>query len=413
MMSRRRIRLAGAAISLVAVLGVSGCEWDGLNSVPMPGAVGTGEGSWQVDIQMPNVTTLTRNSPVMVNDVPVGTVTGIKVENWHALVTVSLEKGIALPANAIARIGQTSLLGSNHVELSAPTNEPAQGRLKAGDVIPLERAGAYPTTEQTLSSLSVVLNGGGISQVETITKELDATFKGRTDAIRDLLPQLNQLTGTLDKQTNDIIAAMSGLDRFAGVLSQQKDDVADAVTKIHPALTVLADRRENITKTLTALGGLSDTVQQIIDQGGGNLKADLANLEPALQSLAATGGKLADSLQWLLTFPFPIKNIDKVIKGDYMNLFMTVDLTAARLDSNFLTGTPLGGAFGGAQATLGEGTHPAPPQGKGDPLTDPLKPSAQNPTPAPTPSIAGLPPIPGLPAIPGLTVPAQQGADGK
>ncbi|MEU6587573.1 MCE family protein [Nocardia sp. NPDC046763] len=414
MTSRRRIRLAGMAISLVALFGVGGCSWDGLNSVSMPGAPGTGAGAWHVRVQMPNVTTLTRNSPVMVNDVAVGSVTGIEVENWHALVTLSLDKGVTLPANAIARIGQTSLLGSNHVELAAPTDQPAQGRLQDGDLIPLDRAAAYPTTEQTLSSLSVVLNGGGISQVETITKELDATFKNRTDAIRDLLPQLNQLTTTLDKQTADIIAAMSGLDRFAGVFAQQKDDVTKAITQIHPALTVLADRRENITKAITALGGLSDTVQKVIDQGGDNLKADLSNLEPALQSLASTGGKLADSLQWLLSFPFPIKNIDKVIKGDYMNLFMTVDLTGARLDSNFLTGTPLGGSLGGAQATLGTGiTGAKTPQGIGDPLTDPLKTAPQTTTPTPTPSIAGLPPIPGLPAIPGLTVPAQQGGDGK
>ncbi|MGY2062617.1 MCE family protein, partial [Nocardia gipuzkoensis] len=197
--------------------------------------------------------------------------------DWHALVTVSLDKDVRLPANAIARIGQTSLLGSNHVELAAPPQgtEP-QGRLKNGDVIPLDRAGTFPSTEQTLSSLSVVLNGGGISQLETITHELNATFTGRQDAIRDLLPQLTQLTTTLDQQTGDIIAAMSGLDRFAGQLAQQKDQVAAAIQNIHPALTVLADRRENITKTITALGDLSEVVQRVIAQGGDDLKANLA-----------------------------------------------------------------------------------------------------------------------------------------
>ncbi|MBL1077513.1 MCE family protein [Nocardia sp. 2] len=409
----RRIRLAGMTIGLVAVLGVSGCQWDGLNSLPLPGAEGTGEGSWQVRIQMPNVTMLTPNSPVKVNDVSVGTVRKIEVEDWHALVTVSLEKGVELPANAVARVGQTSLLGSNHLELDAPEGEPAQGRLQDGDVIPLSRAGAFPTTEQTLSSLSVVLNGGGMSQVETITRELNATFTGRTDAIRDLLPQLTELTTTLDQQTGDIIAAMAGLDRFGGVLAQQKDQVAAAITTIHPALTVLADRRVNITNAITSLADLSDVVQRIIDEGGDSLKANVANLEPALKSLADTGGKLAESLQWLLTFPFPIKNIDKVIKGDYMNLWMTADLTASRLDSNFLTGTALGGSLGGVQSTLGLGIGvPATAMGTGDPLTDPYKNPAE--TTAPEPSIPGLPPIPGLPAIPGLTVPADgQGGTGQ
>lgn len=398
---RGRKTAACLAIGVALALGVTGCEWDGLNSLPMPGAAGTGAGSWQVKIQMPNVTTLTRNSPVMVNDVTVGTVTGIELEGWHALVTVSLEKDVNLPANAIARIGQTSLLGSNHLELAAPSDGTGQGKLKGGDVIPLERAGAYPTTEQTLSSLSVVLNGGGISQLENITGELDKAFKGRTDAIRDLLPQLNTLIGTLDGQTTDIIDAMSGLDRFSGILAQQKDRLANAIDNIHPALTVLADKRENITKTLTALGGLSDAVDKIIQNGGDNLKANLANIWPALEQIANTGNNLTTALSMLLTFPFPMHYMDGAIKGDYLNVKITFDLTGARLAKNFLTDTPFGPRYAGVEGALGQvgGTPGAPV----DPKNAPLQPHPD--TPAPMPSIPGLPPIPGLPAIPGITVP--------
>ncbi|MGW4769291.1 MCE family protein [Nocardia sp. NPDC004278] len=401
MMRRRRMRLAGAAIGVAVALGVSGCQWDGLNSLPMPGAAGNDPNAYEVKIQMPNVTTLTRNSPVRVNDVTVGTVQKIEVEGWHALVTVTLNHDVKLPANSTAKIGQTSLLGSNHLELAAPKDVPPQGELKAGDVIPLERAGVYPTTEQTLSSLSVVLNGGGISQLETITHELNAAFTGRQDAIRDLLPQLTQLTTTLDTQTKDIIDAMGGLDRFAGTLAQQKDRVAAAIEQIHPALTVLADRRENITNTITALGDLSDVVQRILTQGGDDLKANLRNLAPVLETLASTGNSLVEVMRLIFTFPFPMKNLDNAVKGDYMNLLMTVDLTGKRLDSNFLTGTPLGGRFGGVEGALGGLAGSA--EGNSDPATAPLQPSTA--TPAPTPSIPGLPPIPGLPAIPGLTVP--------
>ncbi|MET8876388.1 MCE family protein [Nocardia sp. NPDC004604] len=409
-MRRRGMRLAGAAIGVAIALGVSGCQWDGLNSLPMPGAAGNDPNAYEVKIQMPNVTTLTRNSPVRVNDVTVGTVQKIEVEGWHALVTVTLKHDVKLPANSTAKIGQTSLLGSNHLELAAPKDVPPQGELKAGDVIPLDRAGVYPTTEQTLSSLSVVLNGGGISQLETITHELNAAFTGRQDAIRDLLPQLTQLTTTLDTQTKDIIDAMGGLDRFAGTLAQQKDRVAAAIEQIHPALTVLADRRENITNTITALGDLSDVVQRILTQGGDDLKVNLRNLAPVLETLASTGNSLVEVMRLIFTFPFPMKNLDNAVKGDYMNLLMTVDLTGKRLDSNFLTGTPLGGRFGGVEGALGGLAGSA--EGNSDPATAPLQPSTA--TPAPTPSIPGLPPIPGLPAIPGLTVPpAGQGGAGR
>ncbi|WP_194817109.1 MCE family protein [Nocardia sp. XZ_19_385] len=402
---RGRKRVAGLAIGLAIALGATGCQWDGLNSLPLPGAKGTGEGAWEVKIQMPNVTTLNRNSPVRVNDVTVGTVTGIEVEGWHALVTVSLEKDVTLPANATAKIGQTSLLGSNHVELAAPKDVAAQGRLQPGGLIPLERAGAFPTTEQVLSSLSVVLNGGGISQLQNITGELNKALVGNTDAIRDLLPQLNTLIGTLDTQTKDIIAAMSGLDRFSGILARQQDQLASAIENIHPALTVLADRRETITQTLTALGGLSDVVSRIVDNGGDNLTTDLANLWPLLDEVANTGNHLSTTLGMLLTFPFSMHHMDGAVRGDYLNVKITYDLTSERLSKNFLTGTPLGKRYAGVEGVLGQagGTDGDPI----DPTTAPMRePKAENPQ---QPSLPGLGPIPGLPAIPGITVPEGSG----
>ncbi|WP_040864704.1 MCE family protein [Nocardia exalbida] len=414
--TRRLHRTATVAVGLAVALGVSGCEWDGLNSLPMPGTEGTAPGSYEVRIQMPNVTTLTRNSPVRVHDVAVGAVSKIEVEDWHALVTVKLNPDVQLPANAVAKIGQTSLLGSNHLELAAPTDQAPEGRLRAGDVIPLARAGTYPTTEQVLSSLSVVLNGGGVAQLETITHELNSALTGREEAIRDLLPQLNELTTNLDRQTGDIIAAMSGLDRLGGQLAEQREVVAAAIEQIHPALTVLADRRANITRALTALGELSDVVRRIVDASGEDLKANLRSLVPALKSLSDTGGDLTEALKILATFPFPMKNLDHAIKGDYLNLFMTVDITGKRLDSNFLTGTPLGGRFGGVEGALGS-FAPGTAAQNGDPATGPLQ--APPPTASqPAPTIPGLPPIPGLPAIPGLTVPmpgnsAPQGGPGQ
>ena len=39
-------------------------------------------------------------------------------------------------------------------------------------MIPLSSSSAYPSTEQTLSAVSLVLNGGGLGQVQDITQTL-------------------------------------------------------------------------------------------------------------------------------------------------------------------------------------------------------------------------------------------------
>lgn len=347
-------RAASAAAATVAVaLCVTGCGWRGLNSLPLPGTQGTGSGSYRVYVQMPDVTTLTQNSPVMVDDVTVGSVSDIQVQGWHALVTVSLNPDVRLPANATAKIGQTSLLGSTHVELAPPTDQPPQGTLVNGATIPLDRAEVYPTTEQTLSAVSVVLNGGGFAAIGDITRELDAALGGRGAAVRDLLTQLTTLTTTLDAQKADIVTALTGLDRLGQEFAAQAPVLAAALQQIPPALQVLVSQRPHLTDALVQLGRLSDVANRIVNDDGANIQADLHQLDPILKSLADTGNHLTGVLSLLPTFPFPLREYQHAAKGDYFNLFMTVDLTAKRIDSNFLTGTPLGGIWGGVQADHG------------------------------------------------------------
>ena len=69
---------------------------------------------------MPDTLALNVNSRVRVADVFVGTVRAIELKNWVATLTLDMDSGIKLPENATARIGQTSLLGTQHVELAAP-----------------------------------------------------------------------------------------------------------------------------------------------------------------------------------------------------------------------------------------------------------------------------------------------------
>ncbi|WP_201377313.1 MlaD family protein, partial [Mycobacterium intracellulare] len=145
-------------------------------SFTLPGTKGGGPGAYTIQAQMPDVQNLQRNSRVRVNDVTVGNVTNIELQGWHALVTMRIDGDVDLPANAIAAVGQTSLLGSVHVELAAPTGVPPQGKLRNGSLIRLWSASSYPSTERTLAAVSLLLNGGGLGQLQDITKSLSTAF---------------------------------------------------------------------------------------------------------------------------------------------------------------------------------------------------------------------------------------------
>jgi phospholipid/cholesterol/gamma-HCH transport system substrate-binding protein len=164
----------------VLALALAGCAgWQGLNSLPLPGVQGTGPGGFTIQAQMPDVDNIEPNSRVRVGDVNVGTVTKIERHGSHALVTMKLNGDVQLPANATAKLGQTSLLGSLHIELAPPTDVPPQGKLHEGSLIPLESSGKYPSTEQTLAAIALLLNGGGIGNIQDITDALSIAFTGR------------------------------------------------------------------------------------------------------------------------------------------------------------------------------------------------------------------------------------------
>ncbi len=117
-----------------------------------------------------------------------------------------LNGDVQLPANATARVGQTSLLGSLHVELAPPTGVAPEGRLHEGSLIPLSSGSSYPTTEQTLAAISLLLNGGGVGQIQDITKALATAFNGREGDLRSLIEQLDKFISYANDQKGDIIS---------------------------------------------------------------------------------------------------------------------------------------------------------------------------------------------------------------
>ncbi|MDO3402963.1 MCE family protein [Mycolicibacterium neoaurum] len=331
------------ALSCVAVLGavatVSACEWRGLNSLPMPGTEGGGPGSFEIRAELPDVGYIQENSRVRVGDANVGTITKIERVDWHALVTMSLNENVELPANSTAKIGQTSLLGSLHVELAPPTDAPPEGRLHEGSLIPLENGGAYPGTDKTLSALSLVLNGGGIGEVQDITMSFATAFAGREADLRNLIGQLDQFMTRLDQQTTDIIAATESFNGLVSQVADQKPVLDRAIHTIPDALAVLAEQRQSLVDAADSFGKFSALATDTVNRSKDSLIAELHQVGPVLRSLADAGPALTRSLDFIGTFPWPKGPLDKWIRGDYANITAIADLTLSRIDNNLFSGT--------------------------------------------------------------------------
>jgi phospholipid/cholesterol/gamma-HCH transport system substrate-binding protein len=373
-MRRVRSRLGALAVVALVATVLSGCAWHGLNSLTLPGTAGHGAGAFQIQAQLPDVSTLQENSRVRVGDVTVGTVTKIERQGWHALITMTVNKDVALPANAIATVGQTSLLGSSHVELAAPGGVAPEGRLHGGSLIPLASGGAYPNTEQTLAALSLLLNGGGLGQVQDITKAFSTAFAGREADLRSVIGQLDEFIGRLNAQTDDIIAASESLNGLAGQFAANKPVLDNALRTIPDALSVLAEQRTHLADALDTFGKFSALTADSVNQSKDNLVAELKDLGPVLESLGDAGPALTRSLSLLATFPWPKETLANWMRGDYANLTAVIDMTLSRIDSALFTGTRFEGDLTKLELQWGRTIGQTPsPYTAGNPLIIPYR----------------------------------------
>lgn len=371
-MNRIRLRLGVSA--LLVMLTISGCGWKGLNSLPMPGTEGDGPGAFTVQVQLPDVTTVQQNSRVRVGDVTVGTVTKIERQDWHALVTIKLDGSVNLPANAIATVGQTSVFGSTHVELAPPSHIAPEGRLHNGSLIPLSSGAAYPTTEQTLSALSLLLNGGGVGQIQEITREFSAAFAGREQDLRSLIHQLDEFIAHVNDQTGDIIAATDSLNNLVGQFAERKPVLDTALQTIPDALAVLKDQRANLAEALDRFGKFSALTADSVNQTKASLVQELKDLGPVLESLANAGPALTRSLSFLSTLPWTKETVTNAFRGDYANMTLVVDMTLSRIDSSLFTGTRWEGNLTELELQWGRTVGQMPsPYTAGNPLTIPYR----------------------------------------
>lgn len=332
-------RTVAALATSVLMASLAGCGWQGVNSLPLPGTEGKGDGSYTVQAQLPDVTNIQQNSRVRVADVTVGHISRIELQGGHALVSMSLNQDVDLPANATATVGMTTIFGSLHIELAPPTNEPPRGRLHEGSLIPLSRAGAFPTPEQTLAALSLVLNGGGVGQAGDITEALSTAFHGREGDLKSLVRQSEQFAINLNDQSSDIIAATDSLNNLVGKFAAQQPVLDRAVTTIPDALAVLNEQRGNLVDAADQLGKFSALTTDTVNKSKENLVRELEQVGPVLESLANAGPSLTRSLGLIPTYPFPNANIDKFQRGDYTNLTAVIDLTLSRIDAALFTGT--------------------------------------------------------------------------
>lgn len=268
-----------AAVALVVALVAGGCSLR---------TAGSPKGDLTLTARFDDVHNLVVGHSVKLADVTVGTVTGVDLDGYRAVVTMSIAEDHPVPDGTTAVLAKTSLLGEQYVELRLPDGwAPGSGGglLRDGDEITRTTTEAEfeEVTERAVEFLGAIT----ARDLRTIVGTGASVLGGRGGDLHELIADLSAVVVDLDSQRQQIATTIDGFARLTRDLAANDDRVAGLVDDLASASVTLAANRDRMISTLEGIRDLSAiTVDEVFGPHLDDLISTLHDLDPIVATVA-------------------------------------------------------------------------------------------------------------------------------
>jgi phospholipid/cholesterol/gamma-HCH transport system substrate-binding protein len=223
------------------------------------------------------------NDDVRVVGVPVGKIDSIEPRATDVKITMTVQDGVKLPADAKAIVVAPNLVSARFVQFTpAYTGGPT---LADGASIGLDRTGVpveWDEVKQQLTQLSAQLGpqqGALQGPLSAFVNQAADTFDGNGDSFRQALRELSQTAGRLGDSRSDLFGTIRNLQVLINALSNSNEQIVQFSNHVASVSQVLADSSTNLDATL-------GTLNQALTDVRGFLKDNNAALIGQVNKLA-------------------------------------------------------------------------------------------------------------------------------
>jgi phospholipid/cholesterol/gamma-HCH transport system substrate-binding protein len=317
-----RVRKLGVPlVAIASVMLLSSCALS-LQSLPKISSVGSD--TYALHAVFANVLNLPDDAQVRNGAEVIGQVSDISTKNFEADLTLDIKKAVQIPVGTTAQVRFDNPLGDEYVALESPSSisvgsstGSAGPYLKPGALIPETLTSTAPSVEDTFGALSLVLNGGGINQLQVIIHELNNTFDGNQ-------PQIRSFLGTIDSGLNSLASgrvaidnALTSIEGLTRKLNGGRNTIANGINSLAPAVGVLASENGQIQSLIGELSDLGSIGTRVAEQSGQDSVNDVKALLPVVQQLQSVSQQLGPDLSTLARFE---AETPKIAPGDYLQV---------------------------------------------------------------------------------------------
>ncbi|NKU93578.1 MCE family protein [Rhodococcus hoagii] len=266
-------------------------------------------------------------SDVRVLGVKVGTVDSVEPQGDQVQVTMTVDRGVDIPADAKAAQVTPSVVSDRYIQL---TPVYTGGEKMANDAtIPRERTATPVEVDQLYASvteLSEALGPNGANKDGALSNLVDtaaANLDGNGDALGNTFTQLSAAARTLSDSRADIFDTVKNLQVFVSALAANDAQVRQFNTQLADFSGYLAGEKENLGLALNQLSLALGDVARFVEDNRELLQANIEGLTTVTQTVADQRDSLAEAL---VTLPLAISNLVNTHDAESGTLQMRVDL---------------------------------------------------------------------------------------
>jgi len=282
-----------ATLLVAATLALTSCASLTPESLPITGD----RNGYDVTLEFASVLNLANRAQVVLDGVPVGVVTGMRLTGAAVRVTVRLDEGVVAPGDIEAVLRQPTVLGDIVVALvRSPDADPAAPPLGPGDVVPLSRTTSPPQIEDTIASLANFVASGAVQRAQNSLIEVNSVVEASDVDLSDIAARVSVNLGDLADNLASVDLALTGLSSTARTLSGKRGAIADWFS---PAGMLGFDRATQVGSRLSVMIPSIGSVYT----GGFWLVPMLRNLGDAAGAVQASKWAVGDEIpEWWTLF---------------------------------------------------------------------------------------------------------------
>lgn len=267
-MSNSWLRLGVITVLVVTLVGGIYLAWPGGKSTTIVGYFSSAVGLYPGD-------------DVRVIGVPVGSITAIEPQADAVKITMALNDGVRVPADAHAIIVAPNLVSARFIQLT-PTFTGGQA-MAAGASIGLDRTGVpveWDEVKEELTKLSKTLGpqSGSAGPLSEFVNQAADTFDGNGDSFRQALRELSQTAGRLGDSRTDLFGTVKNLQTLVNALSNSNEQIVQFSGHLASVSQVLADSTDNLDSTLGTLNQALTDVRGFLHDNNDALIAQVTKL---------------------------------------------------------------------------------------------------------------------------------------